>query len=243
MRKTFFFCLVMLTYFLKAQQYMPPGTYTSTNKKAIKHVEEGKKFYEMHKDADAEKSFTKALSEDPNFVEAMMGLSYIYIDQNKHEQAIEQLKKATQVNPKFFPNNFYDLGELQYYTGKYDDAILSFQKFNSFERVSPEIKEKAQHLLACSQFAVEQIKNPKPFKPENMGPAINAANDEYFPTITADNEWFYFTRRIIGATTCDGSANGQEDFYVSKNINGQWSNAVPMRGVNSPCNEGSPSVS
>ena len=75
---------------------MPPGTYTSTNKKAIKHVEEGKKFYEAHKDGDAEKSFNKALAEDPNFVEAMMGLSYIYIDQNKNEEAIQQLKKTTQ---------------------------------------------------------------------------------------------------------------------------------------------------
>jgi len=244
MKKIFIFCyLITFTYYLPAQQFMPPGTYTSANKKAIKHLEEGKKFYEVHKDADAEKSFSKALSEDPNFVEAMMGLSYIYIDQSKNEEAIQQLKKATQVNPKFFPNNFYDLGELQYYTGHYDEAIQSFQSFNSFQRVGPEIKQKAQHLLECSQFAVEEIKNPKPFKPENMGPAINTANDEYFPTITADNEWFYFTRRIIGATTCDGSANGQEDFYVSKNINNQWSTAVPMRGVNSPCNEGSPSVS
>jgi outer membrane protein OmpA-like peptidoglycan-associated protein/Tol biopolymer transport system component len=238
-----FCCLLLVSIYLPAQQFMPPGTFTSTNKKAIKHVEEGRKFYETHKDADAEKSFTKALAEDPNFVEAMMGLSYIYIDQSRNEEAIQQLQKATQVNPKFFPNNLYQLGELQYYTGHYDEAILSFQRFNSFERINPDIKQHAQYLLQCSQFAVEQVKNPKPFKPENMGPAINSINDEYFPTITADNAWFYFTRRIIAATTCDGSANGQEDFYVSKKENNQWLNAVPMRGVNSPCNEGSPSVS
>ena len=236
-------CLIMFSCCMDAQQYMPPGTYTSTNKKAIKHLEEGRKFYESHKDADAEKSFSKALAEDPNFVEAMMGLTYIYIDQNKNEEAIQQIKKATQVNPKFFPNNFYQLGELQYYTGHYEEAVQSFQKFNSFERINPDMKQKAQYLLQCSLFAVEQLKNPKPFKPENMGAAINSVNDEYFPTITADNAWFYFTRRIISATTCDGSANGQEDFYVSKNENNKWLPAVPMRGVNSPCNEGSPSVS
>ncbi len=226
-----------------SQQYMPPGSYTSTNKKAIKHLEEGKKNYEIHKDDEAEKSFNKALSEDPNFVEAMMGLTYIYIDQNKNEEAIKQLKKASQVNPKFFPNNFYQLGELQYYTGHYGDAVSNFQKFNSFDRINPDIKQRAQYLLQCSQFSIEQLKNPKDFKPVNMGESINSANDEYFPTITADNQWFYFTRRIIGATTCDGSANGQEDFYVSKNDLDKWLPAVPMRGVNSPCNEGSPSVS
>lgn len=244
MKKLFLFIyLLALVYCLPAQQYMPPGTYTSTNKKAIKHVEEAKKFYEVHKDAEAEKSFTKALSEDPNFVEAMMGLSYIYIDQGKNEEAIQQLKKATQTNAQFFPNNFYDLGELQYYTGHYDDAILSFQKFNSFTRISPEMKEKSQHLLQCSQFAVEQIKNPKPFKPENMGPAINTFNDEYFCSITADYKYFYFTRKIIGAKNCGGSDNGQEDFYFSKSLNNQWQTAELMQGVNSSCDEGSPSIS
>lgn len=244
MKKIFFFCyLILLTYCLPAQQYMPPGTYTSTNKKAIKHQEEGKRFYESSKIAEAEKSFTKALSEDPNFIEAMMGLIQIYMDQDKKEEAIQQLKKATQVNPKIFPINFADLGTLQYYTGKYDEAIQSLQKFISFERVSPELKEKAQHLLDCSQFAVEQVKNPKPFKPENMGAAINTTDDEYFCSITADYKYFYFTRKIIGAKNCDGSNKGQEDFYFSRSQNNQWQTAELMRGVNSPCDEGSPSVS
>jgi outer membrane protein OmpA-like peptidoglycan-associated protein len=228
---------------LSAQQYMPPGTYTSTNKKAIKHIEEGRKEYASHKDAEAEKSFNKALAEDPNFVEAMMGLTYIYMDQNKNEEAITQLKRATQVNPKFFPGNSYQLGELQYYTAHYEEAIPNFEKFNSFERTNPDMKKHSQYLLECSQFAADQVKHPKPFNPENMGAAINSTNDEYFCTITADNQYFYFTRRIIGATTCDGLQNGQEDFYFSKKQNNQWQTAEPMRGVNSPCNEGSPNVS
>jgi outer membrane protein OmpA-like peptidoglycan-associated protein len=233
----------LILIFLSAQQYMPPGTYTSVNKKAIKHVEEARKNYESHNDAEAEKFFTKALAEDPNFVEAMIGLSYIYINQNKYDEAIAQLKKATEVNPKFFPANFYQLGEIQYFTAKYSDAVKSFQQFLLFDRVNPDMKQKAQYYLQCSQFAVEQVKNPKPFNPVNMGPSINTANDEYFCTITADNQNFYFTRRIIGATTCDGLPNGQEDFYYSKKENNEWQPAVPMKGINSPCNEGSPNVS
>ena len=135
MKKLFFCYLIMFACSLSAQQYMPPGTYTSTNKKAIKHIEEGRKEYASHKDAEAEKSFNKALAEDPNFVEAMMGLTYIYMDQNKNEEAITQLKRATQVNPKFFPGNSYQLGELQYYTAHYEEAIPNFEKFNSFERL------------------------------------------------------------------------------------------------------------
>jgi len=226
-----------------AQQYLPPNSYTSTNKKAIKHVEEGRKYFEAQNDAEAEKAFNKALAEDPNFVEALMGLAAVNMMHNKNDEAAENLKKAVQINPKFFPANFYQLGEIQYFTGKYSDAIQSFQQFLGFERTSPAMKQKAQYYLECSQFAVEQVKNPKPFKPENMGPSINTANDEYFCTITADNQYFYFTRRIIGATTCDGLQNGQEDFYFSKKENNEWQPAMPMKGVNSPCNEGSPNVS
>ncbi len=95
-----------------SQQSMPPNSYTSTNKKAIKHVQEGKHFYESRNDAEAEKSFNKALSEDPNFVEALMGLAAVSMAQNKNDQAADYLKKAIQINPKFFPGNFFQLGEI-----------------------------------------------------------------------------------------------------------------------------------
>ncbi|MBS1646996.1 MAG: PD40 domain-containing protein [Bacteroidetes bacterium] len=235
--------LLFIAHITFAQQYMPPGNYTSTNKKAIKHIEEARKFFESKKDADAEKCFLKALYEDPNFVEAMMGLSYIYIDRNKPEEAIHQLKKAVQTNPKFFPNNFYQLGEIQYYTAHYDDAIPNFQKFLTFDRINPDIKNRANYLLACSQFASQQVKNPKPFNPKNMGAAINTDNDEYLPSVTADSKYFYFTRHILHTKSCDGSQNGQEDFYFSHNQDGAWQPAQLMKYVNSPCNEGSPSVS
>lgn len=239
MKRILILCyLLFVTCYLQAQQFIAPGSYTSTNKKAIKHLEEAKKNYENHKDAEAEKSFYKALAEDPNFVEAMIGLSYIYIDQNKNEEAIQQLKKATQVNPKFFPNNFYQLGELQYYTGHYDDAIQSFQKFNSFERISPDIKQRSQNLLQCSQFAVEQVKNPKPFKPVNLGEGVNTADYEYFPSITADGLTLVITRNVRMK-----GQDAQEDFYISKKNNGIWQTAVQLNDINSNGNEGAPSIS
>lgn len=247
MKKIICFLLFIFSVSVFSQQNLPPGTYTSSNKKAIKHLEEGKKFYEVHKDAEAEKELNKAVAEDPNFIEPLMALSYIYIDQNKMDKAMEVLKKAVSINPKFFPNNFYQLGEIQYYTGSYDEAISNLNQFITFPRVNPEIKDRAQYLLKCSQFASAQLKNPKPFNPQNMGAAINTENDEYLPTITADNNNFYFTRRMIHDPYCNNSSGrgieGQEDFYFSKKVNGQWQTATPMPNVNSPCNEGSPSVS
>jgi len=235
------FCILNSAF---AQTNLPPNTYTSTNKKAIKYLKEGQNCLELKKDAAcAEKNFNAALKEDPNFVEAYMGLAYIYIDQEKGDKAIEVLKKATTINPKFYPKNFFDLGSICYYTGKYEDAKVSLKQFLAFERINPALKDRAQYLYNCAVFAAEAVKNPKPFKPENLGPAINSENDEYFCTITADNQYFYFTRKMLSDPSCEGSGKGQEDFYFSKKEKNEWQTATQMKGVNSPCNEGAPNVS
>lgn len=245
--KRLFFTFVFLSIFIGisfSQGSLPPGTYTSSDKKAIEHFKAGRSCLENKGDlACGEKQFTEALKKDPNFVEAIMGMAAVKIAQNKINEAIDYFKKAIQINPKFFPYNYLQLGELEYYSQKYDDAVKTLKTFVALDRINPDYKQKGQHLLDCSVFAAEAIKNPRPYKPENMGPAINSENDEYFCSITGDNQYFYFTRRIRGVSTCDGSPNGQEDFYFSKKEKNEWQPAKPMQGVNSPCNEGSPNVS
>jgi Tfp pilus assembly protein PilF len=69
---------ILLTFTLSfSQGNLPPGTYTSVNKKAIKHLEEGRKCYETHKDAEAEKQLLKAIEEDKDFVEPHIALGYL----------------------------------------------------------------------------------------------------------------------------------------------------------------------
>jgi outer membrane protein OmpA-like peptidoglycan-associated protein len=236
--------LLLFSLHLFPQAGLPPGTYTSNNKKAVKLLKEGQVCLEITRnDACAEKNFKAALKEDPNFVEALMGLATLYLYQQKAAPAIENLKKATEINPKFYPKNFFDLGGLYYHTAQYEEAKTAFKQFMTFERVNPSLKDAARYYYDCSVFAGEQVKNPKPFNPENMGPAINTENDEYFCTITADNQYFYFTRKMVNDPSCEGHGKGQEDFYFSRRDNDSWLPAMLMKGVNSPCNEGAPTVS
>jgi outer membrane protein OmpA-like peptidoglycan-associated protein len=229
----FLFCT-----YLFSQQNMPPGTYTSTNKKAIKHLEEGKKSYEFHKDVDAEKNFLKAIEEDKAFVEPHIAIAYLYMEQNKNKEAINHFQEAININAKFFPKCFYDIALAQFETGLYDDAGKNLQQFLKFERVSPLLKEQAQAYLKSVQFASEALKHPKPFKPVNMGAGVNSADYEYFPSITADGLTFVFTRnyRMKGAAA-------QEDFFMSKKSNDVWQASVPLTEINSNGNEGAPSIS
>lgn len=219
-------------------QSLPPGSYTSTNKKAIKYYEEGKKFYEVRKDKEAEEVLLKCLKEDDNFVEAHSALAFLMMEHGRAEEGIPHFEKAVSINPKFFPQNQYYLANAYMMAGKYDKAVTTYENFLKIERVNPQMKEAAANEIKNAKFGANAVKNPKPFKPINMGAGVNTNFNEYFPSITADGKQFLFTREIR-----EGEQIRQEDFYMSNKVSGAWEKAFPMTGVNTPGNEGAPSIS
>ena len=234
-----FFILFGFTISL-AKAQMPPGQYTSTNKKAIKYLEEGKLAYENKKDDVAEKNFKKALEEDKNFVEAALGLANLYQVTNRHVEAVANFKRAIEINPKFFANSYFFMSLSQLALGQYQDAKTNLETFLKFERINPNTKESAQKYLANATFGAEAVKNPKPFNPINAGPGINTQYGEYFPAITGDGKQFLFTR-ALPREGMPGFFN--EDFYTSNSINNVWQTALPISIINSYGNEGAPSLS
>jgi hypothetical protein len=85
------------------------------------------------------------------------------------------------------------------------------------------------------------MKNPQPFKLVNLGEGVNTSDYEYFPAVTADGSTFLFTRNTRNTTGKGGPQ--QEDFYISKKMNGAWQTATPMTSVNTAGNEGAPTLS
>jgi outer membrane protein OmpA-like peptidoglycan-associated protein len=223
-----------------AQNSLPPGQYTSKNKRAIKHLTEGRAAFEVKNDAQAEKSFKKALDEDRNFIEAALGLANLYQVTNRHEEAITYFNRAIGINPKFFSNTFYFLSQSQLVLGRYDEAKASLETFLKSERINPNTKENAEKLLANAKFGSDAVKHPKPFNPVNAGSGINSQSSEYFPAVTADGKQFLFTRSLR-SREIPGYEN--EDFFISSKVNKIWMPAQPIREVNSPGNEGAPTLS
>jgi outer membrane protein OmpA-like peptidoglycan-associated protein/tetratricopeptide (TPR) repeat protein len=239
LKKILFILLVGFTFNL-AKAQMPPGQYTSTNKKAIKYLEEGKLAYEVKKDDVAEKNFKKALDEDKNFIEAALGLANLYQVTNRHAEAITNFKRAIEINPKFFVNSYFFMSLSQLAIGQYQDAKTSLEIFLKFDRINPNTKESALKYLANATFGADAVKNPKPFNPINVGPGINTQYGEYFPAITGDGKQFLFTRGLP-REGMPGFFN--EDFFISNNINNVWQTATPISIINSYGNEGAPSLS
>lgn len=219
-----------------SQVSLPPGSYTSSNKKAIKFYEEGKKFYEVRRDKEAEENLTKALKEDDNFIEAHSALAFLLAEHHRTAEAITHFEKAVALNVKFYPQNLYYLGSCYMMVGKYEEAIKSYESLLKFERINPNMKEAAQKELINAKFGAQAVKNPKPFKPVNMGSGVNTSFNEYFPSITADGKQFIFTRELTSGES------RQEDFYLSRKENNVWQTATPVTGVNTSGNEGAPSI-
>lgn len=232
--------LIWISLSCLAQGPLPPGEYTSQNKKAIRHLEEGRRAFEYKKDDLAEKNFIKALEADPGFIEAAIGLANLYQVNNRHEEAIVYYKRAIDINPKFFPNNFYLISLSQLAIGQYSDAAIHLETFLKFERVNPATREQAEKKLINARFGAEAVKHPKPYKLVNVGEGINTAMNEYFPSVTVDGEWFLFTR---GLTDPQMPGYENEDFFVSRKVDGVWQSAQPIREINSIGNEGAPTLS
>jgi outer membrane protein OmpA-like peptidoglycan-associated protein len=233
------FCgLLFVSLFVRGQ--LPPGEYSSKNKKAVKFVQEGRQAFEMHNDALAEKSFKKALDLDANFVEAALGLANLYQVTEKHESAVQYYKRAMEINPRFFPNTTYFLSQSQLALGQYDDAKKSLEFYLKQDRLNPETKSNAQRLLGNATFGAEAVKHPQPFNPVNVGTGINSNLNEYFPAVTGDGKAFLFTRGLRIPEIPDYE---NEDFFISTRQGNVWAPATPIKEVNSQGNEGAPTLS
>ncbi|MES2567692.1 MAG: OmpA family protein [Bacteroidota bacterium] len=242
MRILLTFILLIISYFtICSQNNLPPGTYTSTNKKAIKYYEESKKMFQIRKDEEAEKFVKKAIEEDPNFIEAYSAYAQLLLEKNRIKEAIPLYEKAIQINPKIFIENNYYLGISYLNEAMYDKAIPHLETIIKTERINPNLKDEAARYLKNAKFGSVAIKNPLPFKPVNVGPGINTAEYEYFPALTADGNTFLFTRNIREGEGV--TAPRQEDFYISKKVNNMWQTANPINSVNTLGNEGAPSLS
>lgn len=242
MRRLLTFLFLFISYFITySQGSLPPGTYTSTNKKAVKFYEESKKMFQIRKDEEAEKLVKKAIEEDPNFIEAYSAYAQLLLGKNRIKEAIPLYEKAIQVNPKIFIENNYYLGVAYLNEAMYDKAIPHLETIIKAERINPNLKDEAARYLKNAKFGSVAIKNPQPFKPVNVGPGINTAEYEYFPALTADGNTFLFTRNIREGEGVE--APRQEDFYISKKVNNTWQTANPINSVNTLGNEGAPSLS
>lgn len=231
--------LLAIAGMISCKAQLPPGEYSSTNKKAISSFQTALKLYESRQDQKAMTELANAMTKDPNFIEPHLLMAQIQTEAGKKQEAIDEYVKALTINPKFDKKTYFLLGNLEASVGKYADAKKDLETYVKNQYINPDSRDMAEHLLANCNFAIEAMKNPVPFEPKNLGASINSPFYEYFPAITADDQTFLFTRNNRTKET-----DIQEDFMISTKQNGNWKPAELIgSGINSRENEGAPSLS
>jgi outer membrane protein OmpA-like peptidoglycan-associated protein/tetratricopeptide (TPR) repeat protein len=229
--KVFSFLLFFLPVFAFAQERQ----YSTTDKEAIKNFALANQSLDESDYESAVTQLKAAVAADDKFVEAHAVLGDVYQRFRQHKLAVEQFSKVIQLNPEFNRAIYLKIGEEEVVTSQYDAAEKHLEKYLTYPELTAPNSFLAQKLVADCKFSILAIAHPVPFKPVNMGPEINTADDEYLPVATADESTLIFTRKI----------NNNEDFYQSAKVDGKWQTATYLSNhINTPeYNEGAQSIS
>ena len=219
----------------------PKHKYTTKNTKAIKNYETALKYYDARNNMDAESELLKAIKLDDKFIEAHMLLADIYSDVKLYDASIKEYRKAISLDDHFYTKNYLLVGKVELYVGKYSEAKEDFESFLLCRDIDIVNEQRAKGYLEQSKFALNQIANPVPFDPINLGPNVNSAASEYYPEITLDDITLLFTRDVIDTLNPKQS---QEDFFISEYDTASWGKAYNIGPpVNTEMNEGAPAFS
>ncbi len=204
-----------------------------------KYVEEAYIYYKDQNFQKALELVNKAIKKDSTYVKAWEYRSEFENAAGNFQTAIKCCKKLIELEPENY-YHYYRLAAAYKNNMQYDLAKENYQKYlTSPKKLDPRRIADVNKEIANMDICNELVKNPVPYKPQNMGPAINTSESEYFPGLTLDNKNFYFTRRKQVS-----DVRVQEDFYVSTALtDSTWSIAVPMPyPVNTSENEGTISI-
>jgi outer membrane protein OmpA-like peptidoglycan-associated protein len=239
-------CLVaIICLFLSSFQLFGQRQLTTKSKRAIQDYQEA--IAKAHQKAfdQAIALLKNAIQEDPDFIEATIMLGEVYSDNMQDSLAIITLRKAISLNPDFFPGIYSNLANLEFNNAMYDDALTHIKTYLSYPNQNPKYKNDAEWLLKSCEFAVNAVKHPVPFNPQNLGKNINSKYDEYWPSLSADEQTMVFTEKLpIDPNNPEVYRNRQEDFYYSDMVDGKW---LPAKTegppLNTPGNEGAQTIS
>jgi len=223
--------LFILPVFASAQQRQ----YATTDKEAIKYFALANQSLDENLYDDAVAQLQKAIDADDKFTEAHAVLADVLRLMHQHKAAIEQYTKVIALNPDFNRSVYLKIGDEEITQARYGDAKRHLEKYLTYPNISSQNNFFAQKLIADCNFSIQAVQHPVAFRPVNMGPEINTADDEYLPVATADESMLIFTRKI----------NNNEDFYKSVKVDGKWQTAVYLSNqINTPqYNEGAQSIS
>jgi outer membrane protein OmpA-like peptidoglycan-associated protein/tetratricopeptide (TPR) repeat protein len=231
-------CLLLASFWMQAQDY------SITNRSSIKKFEKALDLFRNHSDDKALAILDKLVKLEPQFLEAYLLRSEIYHERKESDKEIADLTTIQRINPAYNPKISFFLGEKYFEKADYEKALEILEDYLEVGDEANKLK-KAEYLLACCSFAIESIRNAPSIELISLGNNINTAYNDMMPALTADESMLIYTVDMpIYENLPYSQKNRQEDFFVSFQENGKWTQAISLGApVNTPGNEGALSIS
>ncbi|RIH65485.1 flagellar motor protein MotB [Mariniphaga sediminis] len=212
------------------------GGFAQHQKRIQKHFDEARQLLAQQDYSLAIERCEKILERNPEFLDARLLLADIFYETKDTPREIFQLKKALEKSE--MPLIMRRLGDALLSNGNYGEALDYFQAYLDAASLSTERKAEVNRKMENCRFALHAMENPVEFYPERLPNTVNSVFDEYWPSLSVDQQQLVITRLVKRA-----GQPPQEDFFFSVSGPEEWSETQPVSELNTPENEGAQSLS
>ena len=228
-------CFILLLLFSHAAMIAQENYVTEKNAdgRLKKRYDKAREYARANDFERALAELEKLLGDEPRFVDALIIRGAIYDEQKKYALSEASFEQAAQIAPFHEERVWYRLALSEMNQGKYEEAEVHFRQYLDGEPKSEQLRKQAADHLDQLQTIAELMRRPVPFEPVSLGDKINTEESETLPSFTADGQYLIYTRLV----------KGQEDFFISEKIDGEWQEGQPLEDLNTPLNEGAQSIS
>lgn len=231
----FLFLLLHSSFFTSYAQWYEPE---KVNQKAATVYAEAFEAAQDQRYRTAISKIQEAISIEPRFVDAYLSRAGIYANLKQYDSSVMDFEKGIALDSVYASTYYLPYSISLAGTGQFEKALNAVTLFLQNNKLNEQSMRAGNYRKKVYEFAVEyekkHLSDRYVFKPVNLGDSINSGHGEYYPSITIDGTKLIFTRRV----------QGDEDFYESDLVNGQWGNARPLGGkVNTNLNEGAQNIS
>lgn len=213
-------------------------TLTTENKRAAKAYGEALEAYLHGRLGEALEALDGAIRRDASFFEAWMLKGQLLDEAGFLSEAADAYQHGYATAPQRYPQGRVRVCELLHASGRYADGLQAYaDAAASLE--TPLEGEGWETVYAHLTFAAAAVAEPVDLENRPLAGEVNTDAPEYYPAITADGQTLLFTRQIMG----NRAFEGQEDFFTAHPTGPHsWGTVQPLRGINTPSNEGAPAL-
>jgi outer membrane protein OmpA-like peptidoglycan-associated protein len=220
------------------------------SKKSQEYFKQAQALYSSMQLKQALLTIDKALEKDPLYFEAIMLKADMCHEDRNYKLESELYYRGLAIDSTSFVKGWYNLGKAEFFNRHFVESEKAFRiyvRLSAGRKLAPDVDD----WIFRSQYAQKALSSAFKLEPVNLGKGVNSAYDEYWPSLTADENTLVFTVQVPRDTALfkagklpNMSQFFQEDFYVSRCDTGDnWQQRVPISPLNTPGNEGAQTMS